>query len=292
MPGWPPITEPALLERLAMDDEQFIAFLREASHAVAPRPFDSSVSRWSLDYPWERPTHSYVLRDRAVQLLDDLQQAERASLVTELTDDRYPLLAIGGNGAPSWLKRKFAHLTEDAERDVLVLTGVLHDLDIGPAAAVSLNGYMAATIFASRGTSVRVSVIWVTPLQLTQLTWTEASYRLVRLDDARLLIDEPGIEAEPTYAYLHRLGSFCIDGSPVALAALRAKNRTARALSQRELLDFAARMAIGPNAEAEDLVQAIYEDTASVIERLSETVSIASRQLQASWTPFPTSGAT
>jgi hypothetical protein len=284
---WPPITEPELLERMTLDDQQFIAYLRKGWSAFGSREFEPSVMEWALGYPWERPPASYILRGEDVQLLDDIDPAKRASTVKAFTEVRHPLLSFGGNAAPSWLTIKFAHFPEEADRTVLVLAGELHDFDVGPAASLAPTGYMPATLFASPGTAVRATIVWGTAAQVTQLTWSEIPYRLVRLDDAHFVMDETDVEVDQIFAYLHRFGSFCIDGSPVALAAIPAKNRAATALTQKELLDLAARMVIGPDAGAEDLVRAIFEDWAGVAERASETVWRSSQQLQSSWTPFP-----
>src|SRR6266540_2645178 len=59
----------------------------------------------ALGYPWERPGASYILRSGDVQLLDDAEPATIEAFIA----DRHPLLAYGGNGAPSWLTAKFAH---------------------------------------------------------------------------------------------------------------------------------------------------------------------------------------
>jgi hypothetical protein len=287
---WPPITEPELLERLALDDAQFIAFIRKLWNALGPREFQPSVLEWSLGYPWERPPASYILRGEEIQLLDDIDPAKREAAVRAFTEDRHPLLSFGGNAAPSWLTTKFAHFPAEADRTVLALAGELHDFDVGPAASLAPTGYMPATLFASSGTAVQAAIVWCTAAQVTQLTWSEIPYRLVRLDDAHFVMDEADVEVEQIFAYLHRFGSFCIDGSPVALAAIPAKNRAATALTQKELLDVAARMVIGPEAGAEDLVRAIFEDMGGLTERASETVWPSSQQLRSSWTPFPASG--
>jgi hypothetical protein len=286
---WPPITEPELLERLALDDAQFIAVMREYWSAAGRREFQPSVFEWALGYPWDRPAASYILRGEDVQLLDEIDPGSRASVVRDFTENRHPLLSFGGNAAPSWLTTKFAHFPDDADRTVLVLAGELHDFDVGAAASLAPTGYMPATLFASPGTVVRAAIVWATAAQATQLTWTEIPYRLGRLDDAHFTMDEADVAVEEIFAYVHRLGSFCIDGSPVALAAVPATDRTATAMTQEQLLDVAAGMVLGPDARAEDLVRAIYEDVAGVTARASETVWQSSMQLQSSWTPFPAS---
>ena len=173
---------------------------------------------------------------------------------------------------------------------MLVLTGDLHDVDVGAVASPGILGYIPATLFASPGTAVRAAVVWVTPAQVTQLTWSEMTYRLGRLEDARFEMDEADVQVKEIFAYVSRFGAFCIDDSPVALAAIPATGRTATEMTQEELLDHVARLVIGPDAWAEGLVRAIHEDMAGVVARASETVWQSSEQLQSRWTPFPASG--
>lgn len=286
MREWPPITEPDLLKRLALSDEEFVAVMRGFWNEVDSREFEPAAFERALGYPWERPAASYILRGESVELLDEVGPGERASIVRGFTENRHPLLAFGGNAAPSWLTTKFAHFAEEADRTVLVLAGELHDFDVGAAASIAPIGYMPATLFASPGTVVRAGIVWATPAQVTQLTWTEIPYHLGRLDDAHFVMDEADVAVDQIFAYIHRFGSFCIDGSPVALAAIPATGRTVTAMTQEQLLDVAAGLVIGPNARAEDLVRMVYEDMAGVTARASETVWPSSRRLQASWTPY------
>jgi hypothetical protein len=284
---WPPITEPELLERLGLDDEQFIAFFRELTGAFPRRDYDRAVFERGLGYPWERPAGSYVLRDDEVELLEDLEPAKRESTVSAFAEERHPLLSIGANAAPTALAAKFAHFSDRVDRELLVLTGDLHDMDVGAVASPPLVGYMPATLFASPGTAVRTAVVWVTPAQATQLTWSEMTYRLCRLDGARFEMDEADLEVEDIFAFVSRLGAFCIDGAPIALAAIPARNRTALALTQEELLDVVAHLVLGSEAHAEDLVRATFDDLAGVMVRGSETVWPFAQQLSSPWTPFP-----
>jgi hypothetical protein len=97
----------------------------------------------------------------------------------------------------------------------------------------------------------------VSAAQLTQLCWTEIGYRFGRLDGVRFAADQDGLELGTVFAYAARLGTFCPDGEPLALAAIPATGRTARACSQRELLDRAAALMGFDDAEA--LVRALFE---------------------------------
>lgn len=289
MRDWPPITEPELLERLALDDEAFLALTESYAGAWGRRELAPETYTWALGYPFERPRAAFVLRSGEVQLLDELEPGERAATVAAFTGRRHPLLSYGGNAAPSWLTAKFAHFPDPDDRTVLVLPGRLHGFDVGPAAALAPAGYMPATVFASPETEVRASVVWATDAQVTQLTWSEVPYRLVRLDDATFRVDDDatGVEIDQVFAYLHRLGSLCLDGAPVAMAAIPAAGRRAAALTQEELLDRAAALVLHAEARAADLVRAVYEDFGAVTARARQTVWPLGARLQARWTPHP-----
>lgn len=287
MRDWPPIREPELVERLGLDDDAFLALLRVQMGRMEPRVLSPDALEWALGYPWERPSASYVIADGAVRLLDHMEPAERLATVESFTATRHPLLSYGGNASPEWLKVKFAHFEEPEDRTALVLRGELHDLDVGPAATLTPLGYMPATLFSSPGTAVRASVVWTTDAQATQLTWTEVPYRLARLDDAHFVMDEANVTVDEVFAYVHRVGSFCPDGEPLALAAVPARNRTAPGFTQAELLERAAKIALGADAGAEDLVRALFDDMVAVLDRFAATIWRTARPLQARWTPFP-----
>lgn len=53
--GWPPIAEPELRKRLAMDDGEFAAFIDSLMAQLAPRPFDPASLARAIAYPWARP---------------------------------------------------------------------------------------------------------------------------------------------------------------------------------------------------------------------------------------------
>jgi len=284
---WPPITEPELLERLAFDDEEFLAFIHKLAAAWGRREYRPELFERALAYPWERPGVSYLLQDSDFELLGDLDPAKRESIAEDFTQDRHPILSIGGNGAPEWLTTKFAHFPDQEDRSALVLTGDLHGLDIGPAAELTPLGYMPANLFASPGTAVRAAVIWATAPQVTQLTWSEVNCSLGRLDEARFVVDETDLQVDEVFAYINRFGTFCVDGAPVALAAIPATGRTAKALTQEELLDVVARLLIGADARAEDLVRATFDDRADVKAREAEKVWPSTQQLQVRWSSFP-----
>ncbi|MGC1164544.1 MAG: hypothetical protein WA862_00405 [Solirubrobacterales bacterium] len=289
MSDWPPIAEPKLLERLRMDDEEFGAFIRAVVSQLEPRRCDAAAVAQALGYPWVRPPGSYLVTGKAVELLAALAPPDRDRLIARLTAPsagRLPVLSIGSNAAPEVLMRKFAHFGGEPDRTVLALTGNLEGFDIGVAAQPTMYGSMPATLFPSPGTAVRATLLWITPAQFTQLAWSEITYRLGRLR-ARFDVDESPTGFDEVLVFVSRFGAFCPAGNPVALAAIPAGGRTAPELTEEQLLDAAAALAIGPDASAEALVRAIFEEPARTVARIAATVHKAALPFASErWTPF------
>lgn len=272
-----------------MDEAQFDEYLLGLVARLPPRAYEAAALERALGYPWARPEGSYLLAGAGVELLGDLRPGERERAISRFASDaagRLPLLAIGSNAAPETLERKFAHLGAEDDRTVLATTGRLHEFDVGAAPQPTVYGSMPATLFPSPGTAVCATVLWVTPAQFTQLAWTELSYRLGRLR-TRFEVDGDGTSFDEVLVFVSRFGSFCVDGRPVALAAIPARDRTAEALSQEQLLDAAAALAIGPEAKAEALVRAIFEDLGGIAPKVAATVRRAAQPLASErWVPF------
>jgi hypothetical protein len=288
MASKPLIAEPELLDRLAMDDRRFDEYLRTLAAKFPPRAYKVASFERAIGYPWARPEGSYRLTGAGVEPLADLSDAERRRTIDRFTSaegGRLPVLAIGSNGAPEVLQRKFAHFPDADDRAVLALTGRLHEFDVGAAAQPTLYGSMPATLFPSPGAAVCTTVLWVTQAQFTQLAWSEISYRLGKLR-TRFEVDE-GTGFDEVLVFISRFGAFCVEGRPVALAAVPASGRTAAALTQEQLLDVAAALAIGPGAKAEALVRAIFEDLGGIAPKIAATVRTASLPFASQrWTPF------
>ncbi len=288
MPEWPPIAAPELLARLALPDEEFAELVAELVRSLPAREFGPAMVERALGYPWERPGGSYEWRDGALRRFAELDESEREALVGGYAGDgaRLPLLAIGSNGAPAVLARKFGHFPPGEERAVLALAGHLRDFDIGAAAQPTVYGSMPATPFESPGTAVAATVLWVTPAQFTQLTWSEVTYRLGRLR-ARFEIADAELGFDDVLGFASRFGTLCVEGEPAALAAVPARGRTAPAFTQRELLDRAAALALGPEADAETLLRAICEDAPTLLPRVAATVRRQGKPLRSErWVPY------
>ena len=289
MKEWPPIEEPELLERLALDDAGFERYLRTLLARLPAREFEPALLARALGYPWARPPGSYLLDDEGAGLLAALEPAARERALAEFSDPesgRLPLLAIGSNAAPEVLAAKFAHFEAPADRALLALSGRLHDFDVGAAAQPALYGSLPATLFPSPGTAVATTLLWVTPAQFTQLTWSELSYRLGRLR-TRFTADEVEAELDQVLVFVSRFGNFCVDGRPVALAAVPAQGRTAPALTQEQLLDAVAARTLGPGTDAEALLRAVCEDLAGLVPKLAAGVHREALRFESErWTPF------
>lgn len=272
-----------------MDDREFEEFIGTLIESLPVRTYEPAVLERAVGYPWARPQGSYRLRGGDVQSLDALSTGERKQVLAEFASEdcgRLPLLAIGSNGAPEALERKFAHFPEESDRAVLALTGRLHDFDVGVSPQPTVYGSMPATLFPSPGTKVCATVLWVTPTQFTQLVWSELSYRLGRLR-TRFDVDELDTSFDEVLVFVSRFGAFCVDNRPAALAAVPASGRTAEALTQEQLLDAVAELALGPGANAEALVRAVFEDTTEVARKVAATVWKESQPFASEhWTPF------
>jgi hypothetical protein len=289
MPDWPPIAEPELLRRLALGDAEFAEFVADVFARLPARECDAAAIALALAYPWARPRGSYLLRGGEVEELEDLGDADRERLIARFAgpgSDRLPALSIGSNAAPEALERKFAHFAPGEDREVLAVTGRLHDFDVGAAAQPALYGSLPATLFPSPGTAVATTLLWLTPAQFTQLAWSEISYRLGRLR-ARFEVDGSAAGFDEVLVFVSRFGAFSPQGEPVALAAVPATGRAAAAMSQERLLDDAAQLALGPTATAATLIAAIFEEPKLLLPKLVATVNRATVPFESErWAPL------
>jgi hypothetical protein len=278
--SWPPIDEPELRRRLTLDDAAFRSAYCGFLRSVGPRTCTERDLRRALAYPWARPASSFRLAGDAVEPLDRPASAQDR-------EDRVPLLAIGSNGAPRTLVRKLAHLGPP-DRALVVEAGDLHDFDVVATTFPTVYGSFAATLVPSPGTVLRAALVWVTPRQLTALSWTETSYRLGRLTGARFESRGAAGPAPPAlHAFVSRWGALARDGAPVPLAALPARRRARAGLTQEQLRDEAAAATLGARARAGDLVRAIFADLTGTARRLEAVLGARAVPFAAEgWEPY------
>jgi hypothetical protein len=272
-----------------MSNEEFFAFLAGLLRSVGTRELDDAQYELAVGYPWERPPGSCFVTGEGVQDLAAIDTARRAQLVSEHVSsaERIPLLAYGANGSPERLSLKLAHLRE-GDREALILAGELQDFDVGVVAQPPLFITMPATLIPSPGAAVRVAVLFLTQTQFTALWWTELSYKVGALTGVRLVADGLEEPIESVTGFVSRYGAFCIDGAPVAMAAIAARNRRSTALTQIEVLDAAARLTLGEGSSARDLIKAAYENPATFMASHLATFQAASQPFESEhWAEMP-----
>src|SRR3954452_17145391 len=266
---------------MALGDDEWLPAVRARAADFSMPPFTEAAYQFGLGYPWDRPAGSYLLRDGEVRPLADID-------LQAFTANRHPLVTFGANGAPHRLIERFAGFAKPTDRDVLVLTRHLHDFDVGANVVPVPYGAVPAVLFHSPGTAVRAAVLWLTALQVETLVFADLGYRLGRLDRARFEIDEVDLTIDVIFAFIGRTGALRLDGRPVALAAVPARDRTARAMTQEDLLAALGDLAFGPGTTARDMARRCFEDHRSVVQALLPLTAPTALQLPAdSWTPFP-----
>jgi len=189
----------------------------------------AAILKRALGYPYAVPDRPYLYRDG--------QPHEPPAGGFDLAG-RTPLISYGANSAPEALGRKLAALPG---LEMPVERAELEDFDVVYSAHVSPYGAVPATLHESPGTAAPIFVIHPTPEQRALLTASEPNYDLVEVD---------GIAA-----YLSKHGCLHLDGSPVALAAVRSKGRTLPELDEPAVLER-VRTHLEPRLSLEDFIRA------------------------------------
>ena len=192
----------------------------------------AAILKRALAYPFATPERSYLYRDGAA--------AQLPAAGPDLSG-RTPLLSYGANAAPEALARKLASLPGV---EMPVMRAELEGFDVVYSAHVSPYGAVPATLIESPGTVAPVFVIHPTPEQRALLTASELNYDLV--------------EAGGVEAYRSKHGHLSLEGSAVALAAVRSRGRTLPELDQPAILER-VRTALEPELTLEEFVCACVE---------------------------------
>jgi len=190
-----------------------------------------AILKRALTYPYATPERSYLYREgRAEELPPDFD-----------LDGRRPLISYGANAAPEALALKLAALPGEP---LPVLRLQLHGFDVVYSAHVSPYGAVPATLLESPGTVAPVFVLHPSEEQRALLTATELNYDLVAVGGAE--------------AYRSKHGCLELDGSPVALAAVRSRGRSLPELDEPAVLDR-VRAQLAPQLSLEEFVYACIE---------------------------------
>jgi hypothetical protein len=190
-----------------------------------------AILRRALTYPYATPERSYLYREgRAEELPEAFDLSGRT-----------PLLSYGANAAPEALALKLAALPGEP---LPVVRSQLHDFDVVYSAHVSPYGAVPATLLERPGAVAPVFVLHPTAEQHALLTATELNYDLVQIGGAE--------------AYRSKHGCLELDGSPVALAAIRTQGRTLPKLDEPEVLER-VRTRLAPELSLEEFIHACIE---------------------------------
>jgi hypothetical protein len=181
----------------------------------------------ALDYPYATPDRSYLYLDGTA-----------AELPPEGPDlsGRTPLLSYGANVSPEALGRK---LTQLPGVELPVMQFELDGFDVVYSAHVSPYGAVPATLVESPGTVAPVFLLHPTAEQLALLTASEPNYDLVEIGG--------------TAVYRSKHGCLEIDGSAVALSAVRSVGRTLPELDEPGILEL-VRANLEPALDLEQFV--------------------------------------
>ncbi len=191
-----------------------------------------SVSR-ALAYPYDVPDRSFVIHAGHVQPVDS--DAHLHDLTGGDLEGRVPVIACGSNQAPSALAWKFSRPEDGA---VPVVRLELKNFDSVYCAHFAGYGSVPATLHPAPGTVVSLFVNWLTPAQLVHMHTTETTrgnYVFGELADLETDV-EFGPAVRNAGAYICTRGALALDGRPVPLAEIPARDRAHPALGQRDLI--------------------------------------------------------
>jgi hypothetical protein len=183
----------------------------------------SDVLERAMGYPYSAPAQPFVQLGHTTLHPDEVDVDWRS---------RVPLLAYGSNAAPEALAHKLS-LSDDP---VLVVPAWLRDFDVVYSAHISPYGAVPATLQRSPRTAARVHVAYVTSEQLVLVSATEPNYEQTALEAVDCRLDD-GETLAGLSAYISRHGCLLVEGSEVALAAVRATERRFAELSEPQVLE-------------------------------------------------------
>jgi hypothetical protein len=206
------------------------------------RPETEELVWRALAYPYDPPAGSFVqIGDRTLPVPPEEIDVE----------GRRALLAYGANASPEALTRKLAALRPEP---IPVLRVSLHGWDVVYSAHVTRYGAVPAAVVASPGTVASVHLVFPNDEQLAALAATEGqNYRLERLVDFTAELEIGGEGPTEIDAFISVHGPLLLDGSPVALAAIPARDRVFPALAMPEMLEL-VRAAIHPELSLTEFV--------------------------------------
>ncbi|MEM7652487.1 MAG: hypothetical protein AAF220_04830 [Pseudomonadota bacterium] len=235
--------------------------------AFAGHPRSTDLLR-ALNYPYGRPARSFLFAGGTDHPIAALGRHHLAG--------RTPVIGYGSNASPEQLLRKFG---DDASNAIPVLMGRLTGFDTVYSAHITRYGALPATLIESADTEICVALLWLTDPQLERMHETEvtaANYDYTTLSGLALDVELVGkIPEAGAYIGLHGylidtgldrpVGDGSRSGGPIALSAVKAKDRKLPALDQTEALAHAmARLDL--DLSLEEFVLRLIDDEAFRVE--------------------------
>ena len=210
--------------------------------SVAARPDTDEPVRRALAYPYAPPAGSFVqLGDRTLPVPPEEIDVE----------GRRALLAYGANASPEALTRKLAHLPSEP---IAVLRVSLTGWDVVYSAHVTRYGAVPAAVVPSPGTAASVHLVFPNDEQLAALAATEgANYRLEQLADFTAELEVGGEGPREIDAFISVHGPLLVGGSPVALAAIPARDRAFPEMTTPQMIER-VRAAIHPDLTLREFI--------------------------------------
>lgn len=205
----------------------------------------AAILRRALTYPYATPGRSYLYLEGA---------AEELPLDGPDLAGRTPLLSYGANAAPEALARKLASLPGV---ELPVVRAELEGFDVVYSAHVSPYGAVPATLVESPGTVAPVFVLHPTAEQLALLTAQELNYDLITFGEVSCRLEDGTVVSELA-SYRSKHGPLALDGSAVALAAVRSHARILPELDQPTVLER-VRTHLEPELTLEEFIHACIE---------------------------------
>ena len=205
-------------------------------------PPDDELVRRALSYPYDPPAGSFVqIGDRTLPVPPGAVDV----------DGRRPLLAYGANASPEALTRKLAHLPP---APIAALRVALRGWDVVYSAHITRYGSIPAAVVPSPGTVASVHLVFPSEAQLAAIAATEGdNYRLERLADFTAAYEIGGEGPGEIDAFISVHGPLLVDGAPVALAAIPARDRAFPELTTPAMIDR-ARATLAPDLTVPEFV--------------------------------------
>jgi hypothetical protein len=209
-------------------------------------------------YPYAREPNSYLFLDGVVypyaEVTDDLLGDSRVllpdgstitvhrllrafGLEAEAFKPQTPVIGYGSNASPAQLTRKFSVEAFPGMAVIPVMKGAIKDYDVVFAPHFVSYGAMPATIVPMTGTDAEIWINWLDDAELAQMNESEGAGGLYAFGDLSAEWHVAGPDPDIMKVYVDCFGGLEIDGQLLALSAVSATGRTARAVTEREALE-------------------------------------------------------